>query len=359
MNASLNNTLVNRWIGSLPDYVAGKARIKGVTDPIRLAANESALGTSPRAKAAVAAAENLSRYPTGDGEMLRAALAKKYGINQEQIICGNGSDELISMIASGWGGVGKNAVVSEYGFLYYPIACAAVGCHIRKVAMKDGMVADAAAMAAACDEATSILFLANPNNPTGTFLSAAELKRLCETTPPHVLIVIDSAYAEYAEAEETYESGIALVNEFANVVMLRTFSKIYGLAALRVGWAYSALGNIRLLNKLRAPFNLNAVGPAAAAAALKDETFTRKVRNYTVRRRQKLGEELAELGAKTYPSAANFLMVEGNYGNALERENILVRSLAPMGLPNHFRVSIGNEAEMERFLAAFSAVIKR
>ena len=349
---------MNKWINGLPEYVAGRAGINGINDPIRLAANESALGTSPRVLARLAEMRSFSRYPVGDGESLRLKIAERHGLDPERIICGNGSDDLIAMLARGWGGEGKSAVVTEHGFSYYPVACASVGSEVREAPMTASLTADVGALAAACDHATSLLFLANPNNPTGTVLARERLMALCEAVPPHVLIVIDSAYAEYAEADKDYEDGSELVARFPNVVMVRTFSKIYGLAALRVGWGYARAENIRILNKLRVPFNLNAVGQAAAIAALEDERFSHAVVAHTAKWRRRLTEELTALGAKVTQSAANFLLVGcGSPAAAtiaeLQRAKILVRELTPMRLPNHFRVSIGTDWEMEKFLEAF------
>lgn len=357
----MNSTLSNRWIADLPTYVAGPGRLKGVAAPIRLAANESALGTSPKVAARLAKMASFSRYPESDGERLREKLAEKHRLDAARIICTNGSDELITMLARGWGGEGKNAVVSEHGFLYYPIACASTGSEVRAVAMTADLKADVKALAAACDGATSLLFLANPNNPTGTVLDETELDELCAAVPPNVLIVIDSAYAEYAAAAN-YEDGIGLVARFANVVMVRTFSKIYGLAGLRIGWGYSRAENIAVLNKLRPPFNLNSAAQEAAITALADEQFTAEVKTHTLGWRQRLTAELEGLGVRVTPSAANFLLVGCGRAAAvvakLAAANVLVRELTPMGLPNHFRVAIGSDYEMEKFLAAFRHILK-
>ena len=380
---SLNRA--NKWIASLPVYESGKAKVASTNQPIRLASNESALGPSPMVGEVVAKAGEFHRYPSADGTELRQSLASHHRIPPENIICTNGSDELLTLIARGWGDTGKVAVVTKHGFLYYPIAAASSGAEVVEVEMSPNLTASVDGLIAAANKPNvSMVLLANPNNPTGTVLTGNQLLRLCEEVPSEVLIVIDSAYAEYAPGDApaydsgddsadtphsptistAYEDGINLVRKFPNVIMVRTFSKIYGIAALRVGWGFSSTANINLLHRLRAPFNLNGIGNAAAIAALKDQPFAKKVKAHTLRWRATLTDQLTSQGLEVLPSATNFLTVgcgkpAMGVVQALEQQAILVRGLQSMGLENHFRFSIGSDEEMEKLLKALPASLAK
>jgi histidinol-phosphate aminotransferase len=341
-------------------YRGGEAGAPGFARPIRLASNESALGPSPRAIAAYAAlAPELHRYPDGGAEALRRTLARHYGLDPERIVCGNGSDELIGLLTKAYAGPGDEVLYSRHGFLMYPIAAAAAGA--KPVAAAElNLRASVDALLAAVTPRTRIVFLANPNNPTGTYLSSEEVQRLHAGLPKSVLLVIDAAYAEYVQRND-YEPGVALVEANQNVVMTRTFSKIYALAALRVGWAYLSAPVADVLNRVRNPFNLNAAAQAAAVAALDDVAATDRAREHNDIWRPWLTRELEALGLAVNPSVANFVIARfpGERGKAaeagfefLKSRGILTRKIAGYGLPEWLRIGIGTEEEMRAVVKA-------
>src|SRR5437016_948046 len=250
-------------------YIGGEAKVEGVARPIRLASNESALGPSPKAVAAYRAlAGEIYRYPDGGAEELRAALGRQHGLDPERIVCGAGSDELISLLLRAYAGADSEVLYSRHGFLMYPIGAQAVGATPVAVPERE-LTADVDGFLARVSDKTRIVFIANPNNPTGTYLSAGEMARLHQGLPPHVVLAIDAAYAEFVNRND-YEPGMSLVNRASNVVMLRTFSKIYALAGLRLGWAYCPPEIADVLNRIRGPFNVSAPALAAGVAAVED-----------------------------------------------------------------------------------------
>ena len=251
-------------------YVPGESEVAGGLEPIKLSSNETPLGPSPKAVAAYrAAAEHLDRYPDGSATALRNAIARQYGLNPERIVCGCGSDELINLIAHAYIGPGDEAVYSEHGFLMYKIATLSSGGTPVSVPEKAYRV-DVDAMLARVTPKTKVVFLANPNNPTGTYIPHDEVRRLHKGLPGHTLLVLDAAYSEYVRRND-YEAGLELVATTDNTVMTRTFSKIYGLAALRLGWAYCPAAVADVLNRVRGPFNVTAPAIAAGVAALDDK----------------------------------------------------------------------------------------
>src|SRR5438067_13795333 len=261
--------LPRRGILDIAPYIGGEASVPGVERPIRLASNESALGPNPKAIAAYRAlAEEIHRYPDGSAAELREALGRHNGLDPERIVCGSGSDELIGLLLRGYVGPGDEVLYSRHGFLMYPIGATAVGAAPIDVPERD-LTADVDGFLARVTERTRIVFIANPNNPTGTYLSAEEMARLHAGLPPNVMLAIDAAYAEFVNRND-YEPGIALVNRASNVVMLRTFSKIYALAGLRLGWAYCPPAVADVLNRIRGPFNVSAPALAAGVAAVED-----------------------------------------------------------------------------------------
>jgi len=335
-------------------YRGGEAGAPGLARPIRIASNESALGPSPRAIAAYAAlAPELHRYPDGGAEALRRTLARHYGLDPERIVCGNGSDELIGLLTKAYAGPGDEVLYSQHGFLMYPIAAKAAGAK-PVTAPEHHFRASVDALLQAVTPKTRIVFLANPNNPTGTYLSSDEVQRLHAGLPKSVLLVIDAAYAEYVQRND-YEPGVALVEASQNVVMTRTFSKIYALAALRVGWAYLSGPVADVLNRVRNPFNLNAAAQAAAVAALDDVAATDRAREHNDIWRPWLTRELEGLGLTVNPSVANFVIARlpGERGKTadagfefLKSRGILTRKIGGYGLPEWLRIGIGTEEEM-------------
>ncbi|MCE9507135.1 MAG: histidinol-phosphate transaminase [Alphaproteobacteria bacterium] len=326
-------------------YIGGEGRVAGVTRLIRLASNENPLGCSPKAREAyLKMAAELHRYPDGAAADLRAALAQEYKMEAERIVCGAGSDELISLIVRAYAGAGDELVYSEHGFLMYPINAKAVGA--KPVAAKEiDLRADIHALLAAVTPKTKIMLLANPNNPTGSYLARAELRVLREKLPENILLVIDAAYAEFVGAED-YEDGRALVDAYPNVVTLRTFSKIHGLAGLRVGWGYFPVEVAGVINRVRGAFNVSLPAQAAAVAALGDREFVQKSIALAKEGRAFLAKELQGLGLKVYPSVANFLLVEFGASAediriALKDKGIFVRQMGAYNLPQCLRITIG------------------
>lgn len=328
-------------------YKGGDAATLGLHRMVSLASNESALGPSPRAITAVRAAENLARYPDSGANELRAAIAELHGLDPGRIVCGNGSDELLALLAHAYLVPGDEVVITEHAFLVYAIAAKANGAVVR-AATESKLTADVDAMLAEVNERTRIVFLANPNNPTGTFLPADEVRRLHAGLPAATLLVIDSAYAEYVRRDD-YESGARLVNEFSNVVMTRTFSKAYGLAALRLGWAYCPPDIADVLNRVRGPFNVNALAQAAGLEAVRDTDHLRAAVEHNEEWLTWLRAQLTRLGLRVTPSIANFLLIhfededEAVAADAhLRRGGLLLRSTANYGLPACLRMTVGD-----------------
>jgi histidinol-phosphate aminotransferase len=342
-------------IAEIAPYVGGEASLPGVTQPAKLSSNENPLGPSPRAVAAFReASADLHRYPDGGAERLRAGLARRFALEAERIVCGNGSDELIALLSRAYAGPGDEVLFSRHGFLMYRLSTLAVGATPRAAPEKN-LQSDVEALLAMVGPATRILYLGNPNNPTGSYLTAAALKDFRRRLPAEVLLVIDAAYAEYVEAAD-YEAGQALVRAGDNVVMLRTFSKIYGLAGLRLGWAYCPPGIADALNRVRGPFNTSAPAQAAALAALEDEAHEEKSRAHNRVWRDWLAETLAGFGYRVHPSVGNFLLVEFADADAadafLKSRGLIMRKMGGYGLPHCLRITIGSEAETRATAAA-------
>ncbi len=332
-------------------YKGGESKIAGVNRVIKLSSNESPLGPSPKAAAAYrAVAERLHRYPDGGSTELRHAIGAAHGLDPERIVCGNGSDDLISLLAQAYAGQGDEVLYSAHGFLMYPIAARAQGA-TPIAAPETDFRADIDQLLARVSERTRILFLANPNNPTGTYLPAKDVARLRAALPETVLLVIDAAYAEYV-VNDDYRPGIDLVDAGKNTVMTRTFSKIYGLAALRVGWAYGPEAVIAVLNRIRGAFNVNAAAAAAAVAALSDRPHLEAAQRHNARWLPWLTQEVDKLGLRVVPSAGNFILIRFSSADAaskadaaLQRRGVILRAMGAYGLPECLRATVGTEVE--------------
>ncbi|HEX6440690.1 MAG TPA: histidinol-phosphate transaminase [Stellaceae bacterium] len=348
-------------------YIGGESRAAGIERPIRLASNESALGPSPKAIAAYQAlAGEIFRYPDGSALELRQALGRAHGLDPDRIICGSGSDELIALLQRGYAGPDAEVLYSRHGFLMYPIGTLAVGGTPVAVPERD-LTADVDGFLARVTDRTRLVFIANPNNPTGTYLSADELARLHAGLPKHVVLAIDAAYAEFVNRND-YEPGIALVNRAENVVMLRTFSKIYALAGLRLGWAYCPPAIADVLNRIRGPFNINAAALAAGVAAVEDLGALARARAHNEKWLPWFSERLQALGLQLTPSVGNFVLPQfpddprHNADAAfafLQSRGILTRQMGGYGLPKHLRITIGTGEEMETVAAAIAEFLAR
>lgn len=339
-------------------YVPGKSGAKGAKVH-KLSSNESPIGSSQKAiEAYRAAATTLELYPDGAATRLRNAIAGRFGLKAENIVCGAGSDELLQLIAHAYLSPGDEAIYSQYGFLVYPIAIQSNGA-TAVVAPEHDYLADVDAILARVTPRTKIVFLANPNNPTGRYLPFNEVKRLHAGLPAHVLLVLDAAYAEYVRRND-YEAGIELVATFDNVVMTRTYSKIFGLAALRLGWAYCPAHVADVLNRVRGPFNISAPAIAAGVAAIEDHDFVERAVAHNDQWLPWVMKELSAIGLEVTPSVGNFVLVHfpgdgphhAHAADAFLQENgFVVRRMDAYGLPNALRITIGT-AEANRGLAS-------
>ena len=348
-------------------YVGGRSEIDGAARVIKLSANESALGPSPKAIAALqAAAAESHRYPDGHAVALRAAIGAHFQLDPAQIVCGAGSDELIQLLMRGYAGPGDEVIYSAHGFMIYKLVALGVGA-VPVAAPERELRADVDALLGCLTSRTRMLFLANPNNPTGSYLTADELVRLHQGLPDDVLLVVDAAYAEYARAND-YGTGLELVDRADNVVMTRTFSKLFGLGALRLGWLYGPPDVVDVLNRLRGPFNVSTPAQLAGIAALEDRDHQERSRAHNDRWLPWLAGALREVGLTVHPSIANFVLIEFEREGArsaqaasawLERDGIIARPMAGYGLPHCLRISVGLDAENHAVAESLSAFARQ
>src|SRR5579863_9279871 len=340
-------------------YVPGKSTAPGVAKVFKLSSNETPLGPSPRAiEAYHSVATHLQDYPDGSASELRGAIGRAFGLDPDRIVCGAGSDDLLNLLARAYLTDGDEAIHTTHGFLVYPIATLGTGAK-PIVAPETDYTANVDAILAAVTDNTRIVFLANPNNPTGTYISFDEVKRLHRSLPPQVLLVLDAAYAEYVRRND-YESGIELVATNDNVVMTRTFSKIHGLAAVRLGWMFGPAHIVAAVNRIRGPFNVNAPAIAAGIAAIEDVEHQERAREHNSRWLAWLAQEIGKLGLKVTPSVANFLLIHfprekgrsaGEADAFLTARGLILRQVGAYRLPNALRMSVGTE-EANRLVVA-------
>ena len=337
-------------------YQGGASHLEGRDDVLKLSSNENPFGAPEAVAEAVArAARDFHRYPSTDHTALRNAIGEVHDLDPERIICGAGSDEIIAFLCQAYGGEGTEVIHTEHGFAMHRISALAAGSDPVEVPERERVV-DVDAILRAVTDRTRLVFVANPANPTGTMLGANETARLASELPDNVLLVLDGAYVEYVEG---FDGGASLVDAHENVVMTRTFSKIYGLGGLRIGWGYGQQPVIDNLNRVRGPFNLSDIQLAAAEAAVRDQDWVTQRRNDNTRLRAWLAGELAALGVASDPSLANFVLArfkDSDEANACEahlREaGILVRKVAGYKLPNGLRITVGTEADCRRVVAA-------
>ncbi len=358
----MNKPVARAEIFSVAPYVGGESALPGFAKPIKLSSNEGAFGPPPGAIKAIAeAAASMHRYPDGGSHKLRRAIGAKFGLDPAQIVCGNGSDEILSLLIQSYGGPGTELIMSAHGFAIYEIAGKLAGCTVLKAAERD-LTTDVDAILALVTPATRMVFIANPNNPTGTMLAQGEVERLRENLPADVLLVLDAAYCEYVERPD-YDAGVKLVDAGGNTVMTRTFSKIFGMGGARLGWAYAPEAVIDVLNRVRPPFNVNGFAAVAGIAALEEPDWLEKSRAHNSAERRRLAERLTQSGLKVIPSEANFLLVDfttterASAADAyLRQHGIIARQVKSYGLPHCLRITIGTAAECSRVaevLAAF------
>ncbi|GKY88376.1 histidinol-phosphate transaminase [Sinisalibacter aestuarii] len=333
-------------------YVSGSSKVDGIENVIKLSSNENPWGPSPKAiEALTRATHELHRYPPTDHLPLRTAIGEVHGLAPDRIICGVGSDEILILIAQAYAGPGDEVIITEHGFSMYPIIAHGVGAAPVIVPERERVV-DVDAILAGVTGRTRLVFIANPANPTGTMVGKKELARLASALPPEVVLVLDGAYAEFVEG---FDGGASLVDRFPNVVMTRTFSKIYGLGGLRLGWGYASREIIGVLNRLRNPFNLSTVQLAAGEAAMRDQDHVNRCRDDNIRLRNWLAHALAEHGVPSDTSSANFVLArfasaeEADAVDAhLKSEGVIVRKVAGYGLPHCLRITVGDEPSCRR-----------
>jgi len=352
------------WIMEMAPYVPGRSTVEGIAEPVKLSSNESVYGASPIALEAFrATADKLMRYPDANSNDLRDAIAEIHGLEAEKIICGAGSDELLTLLIHTFAGPGDEVIYSQYGFMVYPVQTAAVGA-IGVAVPNKNWAADIDGILEAVTEDTKLIFIDNPNNPTGAYNTWSEIERLHAALPEHVVLVLDAAYAECVIAED-YSAGASLVERADNVIMTRTFSKMYALAGLRVGWAYGAPGIIDVINRVRMPFNVCVPGHPAAIEAVKDQAHLQASVDFNTKWRDWLTAKLRALDLDAVESQTNFVLVAFPEGNRcalacndfLTARGYLVRALA--SLPNHLRISIGTEEQNRSVVALITEFLEK
>ncbi len=364
---------VNQRVAALSPYKPGKpmdelTRELGITDIVKLASNENPRGPGPRVREAVArAAAVLNRYPDGGGFRLKQALAAKLGVEANQITLGNGSNDVLNLAARMSITPGSSGIVAQHAFVVHPLAVTLCGGRLVEVPAGKGYGADVFAMQQAADENTAVLYLANPNNPTGTWIGQADLRGLLDRLPEQTWVVLDEAYFEYV-SEDAYPDGVKLLADYPQLIVTRTFSKIHGLAGLRVGYAVSSAEAADLMNRAREPFNVNSLAQAAAEVALADDEYVAESRRLNRAGMAELVRGLERLGLSCIPSVGNFVTFavpqsgpRGGDGQsvfaALLERGVIVRTVAEYGLPGHLRVTVGLPEENARFLEALERVL--
>lgn len=348
-------------IFAVEPYVGGESKIPGVNRIVKLSSNEGAFGPPPGAIEAIRAmAAEAHRYPDGGAKAIREAIGARFGLDPARIVVGNGSDELLALLILAYGGEGTEIVMSAHGFLMYEITGRWAGCQIVKVPEKN-LTTDVDGMLAAIGPRTRLVFLANPNNPTGSILPQSEVERLRAGLREDILLVLDSAYAEYVTRPD-YDAGAKLVDATGNTVMTRTFSKIFGMGGMRLGWAYAPAPIIDVLGRVRGPFNVNAAAMAAGVAALAEKGWIEKSVAHNTEWRAKVAAALTAAGIKVWPSEGNFLLVDFGSApkaqaanDAMKQRGLIVRAMGGYGLPQCLRITIGTAEECTMVIEALTA----
>ncbi|MBR0659162.1 histidinol-phosphate transaminase [Neoroseomonas oryzicola] len=346
---------------SVEPYVGGESKIPGVNRIIKLSSNEGAFGPPPGAVEAIrATAAEAHRYPDGNAKAIREAIGARFGLDPARIVVGNGSDELLALLILAYGGEGTELVMSAHGFMMYDITGRWAGCRIIKVPEKN-LTTDVDGMLAAVGPRTRLMFLANPNNPTGSILPQSEVERLRAGLRDDVLLVLDSAYAEYVTRPD-YDAGAKLVDASGTTVMTRTFSKIFGMGGMRLGWAYAPAPIVDVLGRVRGPFNVNASAMAAGVAALAEKGWVEQSVAHNTEWRAKVAAALTAAGIKVWPSEGNFVLADFGTAakakaadEAMKQRGLIVRAMGGYGLPQCLRITIGTAEECTMVIDALTA----
>jgi histidinol-phosphate aminotransferase len=350
---------------TISPYVGGESSIPGVNRSYKLSSNEGAFGVPPLARKALSEiVPETYRYPDGGAELLRAAIGKRWDLDPARIVCGAGSDDLLYQLCIAYGGPGRDIIMSEHGFTIYFIAGVYAGSRVIKVPERD-LRPDLDAMLAAVSPSTKAVFLANPNNPTGAMISESEMARFRAALPPEVLLVIDSAYAEYVMRDD-YNAGERLVDATDNTIMTRTFSKMFGLGGVRIGWCYGPPGVIDVLNRIRGTFNVSVSAQAAGVAALQEKGWVEKCREHNAIWRPKLADGIEAAGIKVWRGEGNFVLADFGVAakaNAadqfLRQRGLIVRQVGSYGLPHCLRITVGTAEECAMVIESLSAFVKQ
>ena len=346
---------------AIAPYVGGKSTLAGVAEPMKLSSNENALGAGPKARAAYEAAlKSIHLYPDGRAGKLRAAVADHHGLEPDRLIFGNGSDEVFALLNQTYLSPGDNIVTGQYGFLAYRIS--ALGCEAQvKLAAEPGYKAEVDALLEQVDDRTKIVYVSNPSNPTGSYNAAEEIRRLHEALPPHILLVVDEAYAEFV-VEPDWETAFLLAREATNIVVTRTFSKIHGLGGLRIGFGYAPLSVAEAVDRIRLPFNVSVPGVDAATAAIADEAHQKASCELVQTWRPRLTQAIRGFGFEVLPSAGNFILVlfpdprrtAAAANDLLNAKGIIVRAVGGYGIHNGLRITVGTEDQNRAVIDALS-----
>ncbi len=361
MSAAYVGPRPNPAVMNVSPYVGGEAQLVGVNRVIKLSSNEGAFGPPPAAVAAATrAAAEMHRYPDGGCHDLRQAIGTRFGLDPDRIVCGAGSDELLALLIHAYAGPGTEVIMSAHGFVMYDIASTAVGARVIKVPERN-LGADVDAMLAAVSPATRMVMIANPNNPTGSILPQSEMERLHAGLPPEVLLLIDAAYSEYVDRPD-FDAGAKLVDASSNTIMTRTFSKIFGMGGMRLGWCYGPPAIIDVLNRVRGPFNVNLAAQEAGIAALAEPHWVEAGRAHNATQRARLTEALTALDIKVWPSEGNFILADFGTADAadaadsaLRRRGIIVRAMRAYNLPHCLRITVGTAEECDMVTEALAA----
>ena len=351
-------------INEIAKYIPGESSIVGRKSVIKLSSNESPFKIPKKIFVkANKLTEDSNLYPDGDSDLLKDSIAKKFKIKKERIICGNGSDDILSIISQAFSREGAEIICSEYGFIYYPIIAKVSGAKVVTAKSKDYSI-NCKNILASISKKTKIIFIANPNNPTGTVIMKSELVTFLNKVPKNILVVIDGAYAEFV-TDSKFSDGLDLTDQFSNLVVTRTFSKIFALAGLRLGWAYSSEKIIETLEKIRGPFNVNIVAQTIGSLILKENNFLKKSIKHNIVWKKKLSDFINLLGLETYETYANFILIKLDKTKfrkktvirKLIEKDIIIRDLENYNMPEFIRVSVGTRLEMNKFMKAMKSII--